>query len=1375
MNDGHVEGAAYEVTVDRQEIVNGAYSLKMTMAGTETASQKDRFIIVKCKSFPVIPGKTYRLGYKLKTRGIQSLKAADGNRDVPGSQKLNIIFYFMDAKGNYVSNKSHNYFAEIQSYVSKSEDIVIPENSFQAFIQISLSNSSTADSATIWINDVTAVMVMPDAQNAKPANSGVKSYEPDLETYSQYKERSLVNYALTNIGATAWANSMFAYQPGRQDYVAGNAIDGDENTGWVGEVRENQKEPYRLKITLPEPRQICGAYWMRFQRKQGDERCPENYTIQVSLDDQNWKTVADVKNFRSSNRYDFFETVSAKYVLIEITKVQGESSNGPEIKEFKVLGLKDTIIDEKGWWNKDWTYRLRVTLPADGKQKTARLPVNFSALVGTTAEQFLAESIRIIPADQAGSGQGLPYRFIPASDYDGRDNAAGELLFIPEIGTQVQYYCYFDFNINGRKPKPEFSVTGLQTSASFSRTGYQVALNADPQNIKQITVLDINDREIKVFKPADNNVRESLDLNFDVPYYLVVNTADNRKTCLWLEEPGSDKVTNRLQVKRKAFYRNEKVDIRVLVVNQGDSELKGKLTIAIRDLTGKDWYIKEEPWLCKNGEIKEAVISFDRVNLKENPYLITLALKGEDDVFLASPRKMNIKIVEDKKIQFLYGIFGPGGAGQGSKEWDTMLQTIRDAGFNAISGNTVSIMDDFLEHGLKGLGKIGFPAPSPMKKPEDLAATDEDGNYALPPYGGKVWYPNYTHPEVKAKAAESFKKYLAPIANHPAFSGYVFCNDDFTLPAKYEKGSFSNFPGYSRTDRELFKKITGSEPPKSKEVTVKKGIIPDDDPWARFVLFRCDEIYGKGNHKVMVDAKNEVAPWVKFGNVHGPMQDTFYCPLAGLYPPVQQSVCDFIGAYTYYNQWREWKRYTTYGDLARMGKRNRENGRELFLATALHCSAGFKKTGEGSYEYGSYGDLASDWQFRNQFYQLLAGGFNGLWFYLWSDPRGGGIYPDPTYKPELMAEMKALGKIVEQYGPFLKSIHTSDKPVGIFVSITDSAYGSHFLNSGHKNDNGAWLNDTLLKAHIPAETFAEEEVLEGILAKYRVVVVDDVIVMKQAIAKKMEEYIAKGGKVLLVRSEDIPLKGAEVIKLAKTHLSDELIARLKELIIPLADTSSEEITIREFDDGLVKYLFFVDCFFDKYTFTGGNRETLFKKWKEWKESPFIIQLKDKKETITLNQKFAHAIDLFGQKELALTASATGGVFSLELQAGGGKLIALYPQKPGQMTMEIPRRVTAGESINVKLRVLGEDNKPFVGNLPVAVEYVDPAGQVSRMSDYYVAKDGKLEVTIQTANNDVTGNAKIVARELATGKKAEKNLEVAAPEVAQSFFKRLFAP
>ena len=64
--------------------------------------------------------------------------------------------------------------------------------------------------------------------------------------------------------------------------------------------------------------------------------------------------------------------------------------------------------------------------------------------------------------------------------------------------------------------------------------------------------------------------------------------------------------------------------------------------------------------------------------------------------------------------------------------------------------------------------EVGDPAPA-------FQAVDEDGNYALPPYGGKVWYPNYTHPEVKAKAAESFKKFLKPIIDHPAFSGYVFC------------------------------------------------------------------------------------------------------------------------------------------------------------------------------------------------------------------------------------------------------------------------------------------------------------------------------------------------------------------------------------------------------------------------------------------------------------------------------------------------------------------------------------------------------------------------------------------------------------------------
>jgi len=412
---------------------------------------------------------------------------------------------------------------------------------------------------------------------------------------------------------------------------------------------------------------------------------------------------------------------------------------------------------------------------------------------------------------------------------------------------------------------------------------------------------------------------------------------------------------------------------------------------------------------------------------------------------------------------------------------------------------------------------------------------------------------------------------------------------------------------------------------------------------------------------------------------------------------------------------------------------------------------GFSEVRDGIYERGDH--LSSDWAFRNQVYQLLAGGFNGLWFYVWD--HGG---RNPTHKSKLLAEVTRMGELLRDYGPFLRSIHTSDKPVGVFVSITDSAYGSWFLpSSRHRNSNGCWLPDTLLKAHVPAETFCEEEVMDGVLDKYEVVVVYDVMVMKESIARKLEDYIARGGTVLLAASDDITLKGAERVPLDRRRRGRDLTERLRELVTPVADTGSDEITIREFDDTKVRYLFIVDCFFDKYCYNVRGARPEWWDGSKWLVS--TIQIRPRRETVVLTQKCGYAVDIFSQKEVPLTPTATGAKFTLDLEPGGGKLIALYPQPVGKVVATVPKRITAGDEFEVAVQVLGADAKPFVGNLPVALNLYDAAGNLSPMSNRYVARSGTLRVTMRTAVNELQGAMRVRVTELATGEVGQASLLV----------------
>lgn len=1347
--ESQAEKGTYEITVSKEELHENKYCLIMRLKGTDSYFENRKGSIgVRSKRFAVASGEKYVFSYKIKTDGLQEAGKRDAKGIMPGSKYASVIVYFFDAQGKYLTTRTNYYFSDVAEFKAEKLEIAIPEGAHQSLLQPMLSNLSREDTATVWLNDFRVERILPEMKDAKYPSPTKKIYAEKIQTINQHREEKyLENYALVSRGASAWTNSVLN-EGTKNAYEANYAIDGIAETSpaagssivsqWVGKPGAQQEGPYLLKIALPEKKTVCSTFWMRWTAEGVHQnRSPNKYRIKVSEDDKNWKIVADVSKYQYNSRYDNFEPVQAQYVLLEIDEIQLGSTHGPAIIDFKVLGLKKGVKEDyTGWWDKNWHYRMQ--FGTREKTGTVEIPVNFTQTAGIIGERFLEESLRII----ASGKKNVSCLFVRDADYDGEKNASGTLMFVAEKGTE--YYCYFDIDTNGRKDTPDFSIDGMTFTPYFGRDGWGCKIGLQPEKITEAAVFDNRDNPVKKIDTSGKKEQftTTVDLNFTSRYYARVRTKEGIFHHVWLAEPSSENFESQIQLPRKVFARNENISIKTILVNKGSGTLDGTLSIGIRDKGGAEWYRKKETFQVPVSKINEIDTDFDRVNLKENNYTVSVLIRDKDGTFLVSPRETEMKIVENKEIKFIYGSFGTEYT-RGQAGYDKTLRVIKEAGMNAVAGNDTATLNDYLEYGLKALGKIAWP----FIGGKEYAAMNYKGEPVYPLFikdVGSVWYPNYTHPQVQEYAKKSFKNYLENIIKHPAFSGYVFTNDDYQLP---EKLNTHNFAGYSETDKALFKKLTGSEPPKPQDVELKTGIIPDDDLWSRFVLFRVEELYAKGNHQPLIEVKNEVAPWVKVGNVHGPMQDNFFVVSQGLYPPVQQAVMDFVGGYSYLNQWREWKRYTAYGDLCRMGKRNREKDRELILVPPLAHTCGFKHAGNGIYKRD--GLMPADWQFRNVVYQLLAGGFGGFWFYGWKDGDR-----DVSDKPELLAEVGRIGALLENYGPFLKSLHTPDKPVGLLVSITDSAYGRECLPSAkiHNMNHTLIMLDEFLREHIPAEAFCEEEVLEGILSKYKVVVLYNLTVMKKSVAEKIQEHINRGGKVILSGKNDfIPLQNVEKVA------PDKLTGRLRELVTLPADTPSREITIREFSDGSVTYIFFVDCFFDKYTFNIRGRYPEY--WAQWADEDMTVKVAPKKEEITLSRNFKYAVDVFGQKELQLIPDGNGSKFTLEMEPGGGKLIAFYPDKAERMNVVIPEKITAGDKFNISLQVSGKEGREFTGNLPVRIDVYDSKGGLNRISDNYVARNGKLEVTMHTAVNDTKGKTRVVVTEMSTGASAEKDLQV----------------
>lgn len=1345
----------YGIYVSRETIHDNKYSLVMRLNGTDSYFENRRGAVgVRSGRFPVTPGEQYIFSYNIRTEGLKEVGRRDEKGIAPGSRHAAAIIYFFDAQGSRLTSRTTHYFSDVEEFRNDRQEIEVPEGARQALVQAMLANISRDETATVMLNGVRAERAMPETGDSAYPMPTRKSYLAGLQTINQYREEAYMqNYALVALRASAWSNSI--YNEGTPHaYDAHYAIDGISETSvvegrrvvsqWVGKPLPQQEGPYRLKITLPEEKTVHATFWMRFTAEGVHRnRSPQDYRIMVSTDDSSWTTVSEVRNYQYNSRYDNFSPVRARYVMMEIDTVQLESMNGPAIIEFKVLGLKDGAEETySGWWDSGWHYRMSLDIPQEDGAVT--IPVAFTRTAGIIRERFLEDSIRVI----AGGKQEVSFLFLPDADYDPESNASGTILFTAERG--VKYHCYFDTCAGGVKTGAEYSIDGVSVTPHFTRDGWAAEITLDPQTVMQAVIFDSGNNPVKTLHAGPAQPSMPTSFSFGESYYARIHRVkedavfgiEETVDHLWLREPAGETIAVNIQLPRRAFVRNENISVKTILTNTRGEQLKGTLSVAVLDAAGTRWYGKDLPFGVEGHSISELDAVFTEVNLREDGYVISVSVRDGSGTFLAPPRETGIAMMEDKDIKFLYGMFGTGYT-RGQEGYERALKTMSEAGLNAVTGNDAAALNVYLEHGLKAIGKIAWPF---MHHRKDLAGMSYMNEPVYPLYvkdPGSVWYPNYTHPEVRDYAKQWFRDYLETIADHPAFSGYVFTNDDYQLPSRH--GPSFNFAGYSETDKTLFSQLTGFEPPVPQDVELKTGIIPDDDLWSRFIRFRVEELFAKGNHQVLVDAKNETSPWVRVGNVHGPMQDNFFLPSQGLYPPVQQSVFDFVGGYSYLNQWREWKRYATYGDLCRMGRINREHGRELILLPPLAHCVGFRHVGGGLYRRD--GMMPADWQFRNQVYLALAGGFNGLWFYGWRDGTR-----DAGDKPELIAEVGRIGRLLRDYGPFLKSLHTPDKPVGVLVSITDSAYGSESLPSapGHNRNNPFFILDEFLREQIPAEAFSEGEALEGILDKYDAVVLHNLTVMKESVAGRIRQYMHNGGTVLLSgRNDYISFENAERVPV------EGLADRLREIITPPAEAESRELAIRELSDGAATYIFFVDCFFDKYAFNVRSRFPEY--WEQWSDEEMTIKVEPVTERITVNRRFVHAVDVFGRREIPLAETGNGCAFTLEMEPGGGMLVAFYPQPVARLELDVPEEITAGNLFAASLTIYGANGELFKGALPVRIDIFDSAGNPCRLSDSYAAVDGRLQTVKQTAVNDRKGKTRIVVTELATGLSAERTI------------------
>lgn len=590
---------------------------------------------------------------------------------------------------------------------------------------------------------------------------------------------------------------------------------------------------------------------------------------------------------------------------------------------------------------------------------------------------------------------------------------------------------------------------------------------------------------------------------------------------------------------------------------------------------------------------------------------------------------------------------------------------------------------------------------------------------------------------LEREAAVAAQRQQVSAARHyPAFSRYVYTSDDVQL---------FDWCCYCDTCQARFHEVTGltpPQPPTPDQSKACRGVVSEEDPWLRWNLFRCGEVYA-GYNQALVEATRQLVPEVKLGAVSGPMQRPLMYPIEGLNPSQDQGAWTLLSYYYYPHYLFPLASNIFYTELARLGGRGKDS------ATLGDCA----------------GEVVEQVHLRNSFYNLLAGGNRSLQFFTWRDRR-----------PETTEELTVLGQVTRRYGNLFLEIERSPKPIGLLCSFTTAIHDSEWA---HGSAQGSFLN--MLCAHVEAEPVGEEEIIAGAADRYRAIVLADVGWLRQACSDALAQYVRGGGVVLTDATTAVRIPGATTVDfsipgtihrpadgmdpLAFTYAEPGHVAKVRDamrlLAVPFAEADRPLLHLRRFQGAGATYLWAVNAF------SREEFDYLFRNCQFWQgEDKWIGRTKlaeylrsrggygDRfSATVTIPAGSWAVYDVLSGQYLPTRPEGDRTAFTVDVQRFGGTLIALYPSAVARVEVRCPTQ-SQGQPMSWEVRVLDAQGKPVDALEPLELEVTDPQGRATEYGGSFVARGGVLALDRTFAANDLPGAWRVRVTELASGKTGE---------------------
>ncbi|MCX7819925.1 MAG: hypothetical protein N2652_12085 [Kiritimatiellae bacterium] len=397
---------------------------------------------------------------------------------------------------------------------------------------------------------------------------------------------------------------------------------------------------------------------------------------------------------------------------------------------------------------------------------------------------------------------------------------------------------------------------------------------------------------------------------------------------------------------------------------------------------------------------------------------------------------------------------------------------------------------------------------------------------------------------------------------------------------------------------------------------------------------------------------------------------------------------------------------------------------------------------------------------RIAFWCKIARPVAGIMYHGWqaivpTEERGAYRHTHPGTQTALR---ELLRGVVEPLGPALLEIGDAPRDAALLESFAAQMW---YAGRGTYGWGRGWAADlwhAMTWAHIEADILYDETVLRDGLDRYRLLLLPDCDVLTTGVAARIVAFQRRGGIVvgderlapgitpdirlpILERSGRADTDQAALIRLGE-HLLRELGDRYRRRLFTTSPTVIPRLRRHRTTD----YIFLVN---DRRAFGDyvGRHGLVMENGRP-----------DSAE-VRLRRNDGRAYDLLAHAEVPLTRTDGELRFSVNLEAAGGRIVMVTDRPIAAVTLEGPAIVRRGERAPFRVRVVDADGQPLAAVVPLRVDVLDAEGREAEGTGWYGARDGVLDLQLETAPNDTPGRWTVRVRELASNRTAERHVEL----------------